>query len=153
MAKGYWIGRVDVTDADAYQRYVSANAEAFAKYGARFLVRGGRCEAVEGTARSRNVVIEFADYATALACYRSPEYRRALALRTSASTIDLVIVEGYDGPQPAAGCPPPAPVHHVMTVGSARLVRVSISASSRASPMRSASASWVGRSCLAASGS
>lgn len=100
MPKAYWIGRVDVTDAEAYKAYVAANAAAFSKYGPRFLVRAGRFEAPEGTARSRQVVIEFPDYETALACYGSPEYRAAMALRTAASIADLVIVEGYDGPQP-----------------------------------------------------
>ncbi|MFD2184497.1 DUF1330 domain-containing protein [Rhodoplanes azumiensis] len=100
MPKAYWIGRVDVTDAEAYKAYVAANAAAFSKFGARFLVRAGRFEAPEGTARSRQVVIEFPDYETALACYRSPEYQAAKALRDAASNGDLVIVEGYDGPQP-----------------------------------------------------
>jgi uncharacterized protein (DUF1330 family) len=100
MAKGYWIARVDVTDPEAYKKYVAANAEAFIKFGARFVVRAGTFEAVEGTARARNVVLEFPSYDTALACYRSPEYQRALALRAAASTSDLVIIEGYDGPQP-----------------------------------------------------
>ena len=100
MAKGYWIAQVDVADPEAYKAYVQANAIPFAKYGARFIVRGGRGEAKEGTWRSRRVVIEFADYATALACYESEEYRRARALREAASTGDLIIVEGYDGPQP-----------------------------------------------------
>ncbi|MFL9827606.1 DUF1330 domain-containing protein [Rhodoplanes sp. SY1] len=100
MPKAYWIGRVDVKDAEAYKAYVAANAAAFSKYGAKFLVRAGRFEAPEGTARSRQVVIEFPDYETALACYRSPEYQAAIALRTAASIGDLVIVEGYDGPQP-----------------------------------------------------
>lgn len=100
MPKGYWIARVDVSDPDAYKAYVSANAEAFGKYGARFLVRGGRFASMEGASRARNVVIEFKDYAAALACYRSPEYRRALELRLPHATADLVIVEGYDGPQP-----------------------------------------------------
>ena len=102
MAKAYWIARVDVTDPDGYKDYVAANAEAFAKYGARFLVRAGAFEAPEGTARQRNVVIEFADYQTALACYHSPEYQRAAAIRMAAADTDLVIIEGYDGPQPGA---------------------------------------------------
>jgi uncharacterized protein (DUF1330 family) len=100
MAKGYWIARVDVTDPDGYQGYVKANAAAFHKFGARFIVRGGTFEAPEGTPRTRNVVIEFADYATALACYRSPEYQAAKALRDGHSIADLLIIEGYDGPQP-----------------------------------------------------
>ncbi|HVX92135.1 MAG TPA: DUF1330 domain-containing protein [Xanthobacteraceae bacterium] len=100
MPKAYWIAHIDVNNPEAYKAYVAANAEAFRKYGARFLVRGGRSEVQEGQSRTRHVVIEFADYATALACYRSPEYAKAHALREGASVGDLVIVEGYDGPQP-----------------------------------------------------
>ena len=100
MAKGYWVGHVDVTDPEAYKAYVAANAEAFRKYGAKFLVRGGTFEAVAGKSRSRNVVLEFKDYATALACYRSPEYAAAMRLRRGAATADIIVIEGYDGPQP-----------------------------------------------------
>jgi uncharacterized protein (DUF1330 family) len=97
MPKGYWIARVDVTDPDGYQEYVKANAVAFQKFGARFIVRGGRFEAPEGTPRARNIVLEFADYTTALACYQSPEYKAAKALRDDRSVADLLIIEGYDG--------------------------------------------------------
>ena len=100
MAKGYWIVRVDVTDPEAYKAYVAANAEAFRKFAAHFLVRAGKYESVEGMSRSRNVVIEFKDYATALACYRSPEYAAAMRLRSGAATADIIVIEGYDGPQP-----------------------------------------------------
>ena len=48
----------------------------------------------------RNIVLEFKDYETALACYRSPEYQKAIALRKPHSVADIVIIEGYDGPQP-----------------------------------------------------
>src|SRR6266567_4193292 len=89
MAKGYWIGRVDVTNPDGYKAYVAANAEPFRKYGARFLVRAGKSETMEGASRSRNVVIEFKDYTTALACYRSPEYQRAMALRKGHADADI----------------------------------------------------------------
>ena len=44
MAKGYWIMRVDVSDPEVYKAYVAADAEAFRKFGERFLVRGGACE-------------------------------------------------------------------------------------------------------------
>ncbi len=103
MAKGYWIGRVDVTDPEGYAGYVAANGAAFAKYGARFVIRGGRFEAVEGAARSRNVVLEFPSYQAALDCYRSPEYADAMALRLDASEADILIIEGYDGVQPGEG--------------------------------------------------
>ena len=97
MPKGYWVANVDVNDLDAYRKYIAANARAFSKYGARFLVRGGRHEVVEGAMRSRIVVIEFPDYDTALACYRSPEYQQAKALREAHADGNLAIVEGWDG--------------------------------------------------------
>jgi uncharacterized protein (DUF1330 family) len=100
MPKGYWIAHVDVTDPEGYKGYQAANAIAFRKYGARFLVRGGVAELPEGRVRSRHVVIEFADYVTALACYRSPGYEAAKERRRGKGGMDLVIVEGYDGAQP-----------------------------------------------------
>lgn len=99
--KGYWVAHVDVSDPEIYKDYIAANAVAFRKFGGRFLVRGGASENMEGRLRSRTVVIEFKDYATALACYRSPEYADAMALRKGASIGDLQVIEGYDGPQPS----------------------------------------------------
>ena len=100
MTKGYWIAMVDVTDPEGYKAYVAANAEPFRKYGARFLARGGRKAVPEGAVRSRVVIIEFASYEAALACYHSPEYERARALRLDHAVANLVVVEGYDGWQP-----------------------------------------------------
>ncbi|MEM6659851.1 MAG: DUF1330 domain-containing protein [Pseudomonadota bacterium] len=97
MTKGYWVAHVDVDDMDAYKKYIAANAEPFAAFGARFLVRGGDREMKEGTARSRTVVIEFPSYADALACYDSDAYQQAKALRDPVSMGDLVIIQGYDG--------------------------------------------------------
>ena len=100
MAKGYWIGHVDIADPERYKDYIAANAEPFRKYGARFLVRGGQFEIPEGTSRSRHVVLEFPSYEAALACWNSPEYQVAIKLRQPVSVIDLVIIEGYEGQQP-----------------------------------------------------
>ena len=100
MAKGYWIVRVDIEDLEQYKRYMTANAAPFRKYGARFLVRGGKYETVEGSSRARNAVIEFPTYDAAVKCWHSAEYQVALKIRQPVSTADLVIVEGYDGPQP-----------------------------------------------------
>lgn len=98
MPKAYWIARVDVQDPEGYKAYVAENAIAFKKFGARFIVRGGPFDAREGSSRSRNVVLEFKDLATAQACYDSPEYQKALALRKPYSVADLIIIEGYDEP-------------------------------------------------------
>lgn len=96
MAKGYWVAHVSIDDPAGYEAYRRANAEAFAKYGARFVVRGGPQEVVEGQQRPRTVVIEFPDLDAARACYISPEYQRAKALRDPVSTADVVIVGGWD---------------------------------------------------------
>jgi len=103
MAKGYWVANIDVTDMDGYKAYVAANAEPFKQFGAKFLIRGGKSEAVEGKFRSRVVVIEFPSYEAALKCYHSPEYQKAKALRIGKGVGEIVVLEGYDGPQPSGG--------------------------------------------------
>ena len=96
--KGYWIGHVDVTDPERYKDYIAANAVPLGKYGARFLVRNGECEVPEGSLKGRrHVVIEFKDYATALACYESAEYKAAAAVRDKYSSADVIVIEGYEG--------------------------------------------------------
>jgi len=84
---------------DGYKE-ISRERRGVCQYGAKFLVRGGQHEVKEGSYRSRNVVLEFKDYETALACYNSPEYARLVAIRSPHSRGDLVIIEGYDGAQP-----------------------------------------------------
>ena len=94
MAKGYWIARIDVNDPEIYKSYIAAAAPAYQKYGAQIIVRGGKCEAVEGPGRGRNVVIEFPSYDIAMACYRSPEYQAAAEFRRKASLGEILVVEG-----------------------------------------------------------
>jgi uncharacterized protein (DUF1330 family) len=100
MAKGYWIARVDVSSDEGYKPYAAANPAIFKKFGGRFVVRAGKFEAPEGNSRTRNVVIEFPDYESALACYRSAEYQANIKVRLPHAVADLIIIEGYDGPQP-----------------------------------------------------
>ena len=92
--KGYWIALVDVRDPEIYKQYIEANAKAFAKYGAKFIVRAGRYENPETLTGNRYVVVEFESYDMAVACYHSPEYQEALKYRLAASTGHFVIVEG-----------------------------------------------------------
>lgn len=101
MAKCYWVANIDVNDMDGYKQYVAANAVPFRKYGAKFLIRGGKSEAVEGKLRSRVVVIEFPSYQAALDCYRSPEYAHAKTFRDGNAVGEIVVLQGYDGPQPS----------------------------------------------------
>jgi len=96
MPKGYWIAHNVVHDPAAYEAYKAANAPAFAAFGARFLVRAGEQQVVEGHSQPRTVVIEFPSLQAAQDCYHSSAYQAAKALRTPISDSDLVIVEGYD---------------------------------------------------------
>jgi uncharacterized protein (DUF1330 family) len=98
MAKAYWIARVDVHNEEGYKPYMAANPAIFQKFGAKFIVRGGKFTNPEGQSRSRNVVIEFPDYETAMACYNSPEYQANIKVRQPHSIADLIIIEGYDAP-------------------------------------------------------
>jgi uncharacterized protein (DUF1330 family) len=100
MAKAYWIARVDVHNEEGYKPYAVANPAIFKKFGGRFVVRGGKFTGVEGQSRGRNVVIEFPDYETAMACYHSPEYQENAKVRQAHSIAELIVVEGYDEPQP-----------------------------------------------------
>jgi uncharacterized protein (DUF1330 family) len=108
MPKGYWIPHIDVSDPEGYKAYTAATPPAHHKYVGTALIRGGKMELMEGHGRARNVLREFPDYATALACYRSPEYQSAKPLRLKCATSDFLIVEGYDGPQPQSTSPPAA---------------------------------------------
>lgn len=94
MSKGYWVVRVSVKNAENYPAYLAAARQAFEKYNARFLVRGGQYRDPEGKSRDRNVVVEFKDFPTALACYDSPEYRAAREIRMANAEADFLIIEG-----------------------------------------------------------
>lgn len=94
MPKGYWIGHVDVTNAENYPDYLKAAQPAYEKYGARFIVRGGKSEIMEGRSRSRHVVVEFESYEQAHACYHSSQYAAARKIRQANAEGDIVIVEG-----------------------------------------------------------
>lgn len=94
MMAAYWIAHVTVTDPEAYRGYQALAPAAFARFGARFLARGGEAEVLEGPQAARHVVIEFPDLASARACYHSDEYRAAKAARQGAADVAVVIVEG-----------------------------------------------------------
>jgi uncharacterized protein (DUF1330 family) len=94
MPKGYWIAHVTVSDAEQYKVYASGAPEAFRKYGATILARGGAHHQMEGEGRPRNVVIEFPSLQAAIDCYNSPEYQAAKANRAGAGIADIVLVEG-----------------------------------------------------------
>ena len=97
MPKTYWVARVDMNpgaDLEEYKKYVETAKPAFERHQAKFLARGGKTEVLEGKARARNVIIEFPSMEEALACYNSPEYTAARAIRQALSQGEFVLVEG-----------------------------------------------------------
>ena len=94
--KGYWIAHIDVADPDGYKAYQADVVTPFGKFGGRYIVRGGRCEVMEGHMPARTVVVEFPSYEAALACYRSPEYQRSIVLRKGKAEANIVAIEAFD---------------------------------------------------------
>jgi uncharacterized protein (DUF1330 family) len=93
--KAYWIAHVDITDPEHYSQYTQRAPQAFAAFGAKFLARGGRSEALEGRATpQRSVVIEFESYEQAVACYHSAAYQEAKRYREEWARAEIIIVEG-----------------------------------------------------------
>ena len=94
MPKGYVVARAEVTDTVKWAAYAAKASEAMKIYGGTPIVRGGAMTVAEGEGRARNIVIEFADFASAKAYVGSPEYAEARKLREGAGQIDIVAVEG-----------------------------------------------------------
>jgi len=90
----YWVAHVKVLDAEKYAGYTQVAPAAFARYGAVFLARGGEAVVLEGDLPDRHVIIQFADLATARACYESPEYQAAKARRDGYCEAQVVIMQG-----------------------------------------------------------
>ena len=73
MPKGYWLARLDVTDREIFGEYRQRNAAPIARFGGRFIVKGGRAETRLGPQRGENVVIEFDSYQQAVDCFESAD--------------------------------------------------------------------------------
>jgi uncharacterized protein (DUF1330 family) len=94
MPKGYVIAHATVTNPENWAKYAAHTKIALDKFGGTPIVRGGRCEIIEGNGVARNVVLEFPSYDAALGYARSTEYAEAKAMRAGAGTIDITVVEG-----------------------------------------------------------
>jgi uncharacterized protein (DUF1330 family) len=94
MKKGYWIVRADVFDPEKFKSYAAKTPEALEKFSGKFLVRAGESILAEGSTRSRNTIIEFPSYQSAIDCWNSKEYQEAKMLRVGGAELDIVIIEG-----------------------------------------------------------
>jgi uncharacterized protein (DUF1330 family) len=91
----YIIADIQVIDPAEYDRYRPLAAASIARFGGRFVVRGGKVDLLEGEPQpERVVVIEFPDAGTAWSWYGSEEYQTALKIRQAASRGRVILVEG-----------------------------------------------------------
>ena len=92
---GYIIARVNVTDPEKYKDYTAVTPGLIAKYGGRFIVRGGEAVTLEGPEETgRVVVVEVDSLDQAKSFYESDDYQAAIGLRVAASTGQLIAVAG-----------------------------------------------------------
>lgn len=91
----YVIVDLDVKNAAALENYRAKVPDTIARYGGRFLVRGGAHEVIEGDWRPKRVVVlEFPSMDALKRWYNSPEYKPLIAERKAAAATDLIAVEG-----------------------------------------------------------
>jgi uncharacterized protein (DUF1330 family) len=91
----YVIAEVEITNPEGYKEYTIHVPATIAKYGGRFLVRGGAAEVLEGEwPQKRRVIIEFASMEAARRWWNSPEYEKPKAMRRANSKARLILLEG-----------------------------------------------------------
>jgi uncharacterized protein (DUF1330 family) len=93
----YVIAEIKVTNPTGYDAYRPLAAASVARFGGRFVVRGGQADLIEGEpAPERVVVIEFPNSDAARRWYSSAEYQQAIKIRLANSTGRVLLVEGAD---------------------------------------------------------
>ena len=89
-------GNIQIHDMDQYKEYTAQVPAVIAKYGGRYLVRGGAVEVVEGDVSvNRQVILEFPDMTALKAFYFSEEYAPLKDVRLQAATGSILLIEGY----------------------------------------------------------
>ena len=91
----YVLAEIEITNPDGYREYTAIVPATIAKYGGRFLVRGGAAEALEGDwPQRRRVLLEFPSMQAAKEWFDSPDYEKPKAMRQAASKGRLILMEG-----------------------------------------------------------
>ena len=76
--KGYWVCIYEkINDTEKLKQYAVKAKPAVEKFSGKFLVRGGKNRTNEGIESPRIVIVEFANYNSAVECYDSAEYKVA----------------------------------------------------------------------------
>jgi uncharacterized protein (DUF1330 family) len=91
----YVLAEIEVTNPEGYKAYTAQVPATIAKYGGRFLTRGGEAQVLEGDwPKLRRVLIEFPSMDAARKWFASPEYEKPLAMRRANSKGRLILLEG-----------------------------------------------------------
>jgi uncharacterized protein (DUF1330 family) len=91
----YVVVDLEVTDPAGFDEYKQQVPETIARYGGRYVVRGGDTETLEGQwAPKRVVILQFPDRAAAKAWWSSQEYAAPKALRQRCARTQLILVDG-----------------------------------------------------------
>lgn len=100
MPAAYMIVESNVTDAEAFKRYMAAAPEVVKAFAGEYLVRGGRMAVLEGDWHPpRLTVLRYPSFEAAQEMYNSPAYVAVRALRQGATAcFNMVLVEGVDAP-------------------------------------------------------
>lgn len=86
---------IEVTNPTAYEDYKKLAPDAIARYGGRYLTRGGRTEVLEGDWQpKRLVILQFESLERAKEWLDSPEYAEAKHLRHAAARTNMIVTEG-----------------------------------------------------------
>lgn len=93
----YILAEIEITNPEGYKEYTKQVPATIAKYGGRFLIRGGASEVLEGDwPQRRRVMLEFPTMDAARKWWHSPEYEKPKAMRQAASRGKLLLMEGAD---------------------------------------------------------
>ena len=91
----YVIVDIEVTDPEAYEEYREQVPALVAKFGGKYLARGGEMERVEGDWNpTRLVVLEFESMERVKEFYYSEEYEPLKNIRIAATKSNMVLVDG-----------------------------------------------------------
>ena len=91
----YVLAEVRITNPEGYKAYTAHVPATLAKYGGKFLVRGGDAHVLEGEwPQVRRVLIEFPSVDAARRWWDSPEYEKPKAMRRANSEGRLLLLEG-----------------------------------------------------------
>lgn len=92
----YVFAEIDITNPEGYKEYTAQVPATIARYGGRFLVRGGNAEVLEGDwqVSRRRVLLEFPSVEQARRWWDSTEYEKPKALRKASSSGRLILLEG-----------------------------------------------------------